>query len=264
MWQSIRIENSLLNEKWLAYNQTRLKGDRKSANKLLTNFIDDLLKETSATIEAFVYAICKSSSDSSEVQDEKEANVLDSKIVIQHPLFKRVLLPVFTKKYKEGNAVYARWIGQFEQFFYSDHKTTQQFLADINDVLREAVQVDPETNNYKPVKQRYFSAVYFLEKSYRIEPNQETLNLILSKLAQDLCYATHELPTGILLHAEVFIRQINDFKIFLEKSTDKEKWESIVKDWSLIGEHWSMYSTYHEEYRDFESYLRENKVKAWW
>lgn len=259
MNQIVQIENSDLNAKWLDYNQTRLKGDKKTANKILNSFINDLLRENSDILEKFVYDICQLVLDIDETLSNNGTEISNAKNRIQHPIFKKVLIPILVQKYKENNALYIRWIGQLEQFFYSDHKTTQQFLEDIDVRIRDAVQFDKNTNRYKDIKCKFFSTEHFFEKSYKIEPNQKTLDLLLVRKAQDIFYATHELPTAILKDADVFTKEIKDFKYYLEKSKNQEKWKSILEEWEILAKHWKIYSD--SKCENFESYLKENNIK---
>nr|WP_321230677.1 hypothetical protein [uncultured Psychroserpens sp.] len=261
MNQIVQIENSSLNAKWLNYNQTRLKGNKKTANKILNSFINDLLGESSDIIEKFAYNICQLALDADETLSNNGTEVSNDKNRIQHPLFKKILLPVFVRKYKENEAIYIRWIGQLEQFFYSDNSTTQLFLENINDKLRNATQFDSKTNEYKTINCRYFSTESFFEKSYNIEPNQKTLDLLLKRLAQDIFYATHELPWGILRDADEFIKEIENFKFYFEKSNKQEKWESILNEWTFIGQHWKIYSKEKNKYENFENYLNLNGIE---
>lgn len=136
MKNCIEISNIDLNTKWFNYNQTRLKGDKKTSNKILNEFIVGLLKENEQTIEYFVYDICESILATEKILSNNGTEVSESEIRIQHSLFKKILLPILVKKYNENDALYTRWIGQLEQFFFSDHNTTKSFLIDINDRLR--------------------------------------------------------------------------------------------------------------------------------
>ena len=261
MNQIVQIENSDLNTKWLNYNQNRLSGDKKTANKILNSFINGLLQENSDIIERFVYNICQLTLDIDGNLSNNGTEVSISKNRIQYPLFKKILLPVFVKKYKENNPLYLRWIGQLEQFFYSEHKLTVQFLEDINDRLRDAVQFDKKSNSYKDIKYRFFETYHFFKKSYKIEPNQKTLDLLLKRLAQDIFYATHELPFGILREPNEFMKEIENFKFYFEKYNNQEKWKETLHNWTFIGQHWKIYSKEKNKYENFENYLNLNGIK---
>jgi hypothetical protein len=261
MNRTVKIANIDLNIKWLNYNQTRLGGDKKAANKILNSFINEFLKENAETIESFVYEICKLTLDIDDILSNNGTDVSISINRIQHPLFKKILLPVLVKKYNENDALYIRWIGQFEQFFYSDHRLTIQFLEDIDDKLRDAVQFDKTTNSYKDIECRYFETKYFFKKSYKIEPKQKTLNLLLKRLAQDIFYATHELPFGILREPNEFMEEIENFKFYFEKSNNQEKWKDTLHDWTFIGQHWKIFSKEKNKYENFDNYLNLNGIK---
>lgn len=96
----IVFEDSELHKNWDSYNKTRLKGDKKTANKLLLIFIQFILKKDSKIREDFVFDICKITLDSG-VLDNNDTKVGNAQIRIQHPLFKKIILPILTQKYKE-------------------------------------------------------------------------------------------------------------------------------------------------------------------
>ncbi|WP_233885893.1 hypothetical protein [Tenacibaculum piscium] len=257
----IEISNIDLNTKWINYNQTRLKGDKKTSNKILNDFIIGLLKENEQTIESFVYGICKSTLDTEKILSNNGTDVSESEIRIQHNLFKKILLPILVKKYKENDALYIRWIGQLEQFFFSDSNTTKSFLIDINDRLREAVMFDKKTNEYKTIESRYFHTQSFFVKSYTIKPEQKTLDLILISLAQKINFATHELPFAILRDADVFLKEIEYFESYYEQLDSKEKWRKALDEWKFIGLHWKIFSENTNKYQDFVNYLIKNNIE---
>ncbi len=244
----------------MEYNQLRLKGDKKTANKILIEFINGLKNENQKTIESFVYSICKLVLDKAGQLSNNGTDVSNSNNRIQHPLFKEILIPVFIRKYKENEATYIRWIGQLEQFFYSDNNTTQLFLESIKDELSESVQLDSKSNQDKTISCRNFSTQSFFIKSYHIEPDQKTLDLLLDRLAQDIFYAMHELPTGILVEPDIFINDIKEFEFYFEKSNKKAKWESYLHKWKSMGQHWKEYSENKSNYKGFKHYLDLNGI----
>lgn len=252
----MKLENEYLNKQWSDYNQIRLSGNKKLANKLLDIFIESILLYDEYVIEDFVYKICSIVLEN-EIISNNGTKASNSQFRIQHPLFQKVILPTLIKKYKENDPLYIRWIAQFEQFFYSDRRTTNYFLEKINDKLREAVQFSAETNQYENIKCRYFSTKYFLIKSFELEPTQATLHLILKRLAQDIYYQTHELPSAILADADDFMKEIKQFKYYYEKYNNKNKWKKQVQEWTDVGNHWKTYSTEQNKFKSFEEYLAE-------
>ncbi len=255
----MKLKNEILDKKWSDYHKMRLAGNKKTANKLLNDFIQSILGYDKVIIEDFVYQVC-----SIALKDKFISNngteVSNTPIRIQHQLFQKVILPILIQKYKEKDPLYIRWIAQFEQFFYSDHKTTNRFLEEINDEFRDAVQYSSEKNEDVDIKCRYFSTVHFLIKSFKISPDPITLNLILERLAQDIYYKTHELPNVILADADVFMEEINQFKYYYEKSDNKNKWTKQVKEWEYIANHWKIYLKAQDKFSSFEEYLTKNEV----
>ena len=228
---------------WENYNQIRISGDKKTANKLLQQYIDLLKNENYSVREQFVDEIC---SAVLETEDSIIANngteVSEKKYRIQHPLFKEIILPVLIEKYKTDSAKYIRWIGQFEQFFYSDLQTSKKLLEEIGIY-------------------GYFSTSFFLEKSFSIEQSQKTLDLILKRQAQDMEYYVHEIPTGLLIESEIFDKEIKQFETYYEQFDRKYIWTAKLDKWKLISLHWRTYLSERDKYVNFEDYLDKNEIQ---
>lgn len=159
-----------LTETWIRYNQVRLSGDKKTANKLLTTYIQLLKQQPAADIRRIVDELCHQILDKSDdVISNNGYYASEGSVRIQHPLFKEIILPVLTEQYFRESARHIKWIGQLEQFFYSDASTSLSFLKSLN----------------LPFP---FMALHFFEKSYTIDPQQHTLKLILAKMAQTINY----------------------------------------------------------------------------
>ncbi|MBK7959444.1 MAG: hypothetical protein IPK03_15980 [Bacteroidetes bacterium] len=117
-----------LTDIWDKYNQVRVAGDKKTANNLLVDYIDLLKQQDEKDIKIFVDNICSLTLDlDDKIIYNNGTEVSDKDIRIQHPLFKEIILPILKDQYKKDSAKHIRWIGQFEQFFYSDNATTQAF-----------------------------------------------------------------------------------------------------------------------------------------
>lgn len=228
---------SALTDMWDKYNQVRVAGDKKTANKLLTDFIGSLKQQDEKDIELFVENICGLTFDTNDkIISTNGTEVSDSDIRIQHPLFKEIILPILKEQYKKGSAKHIKWIGQFEQFFYTDYATTQAFLKESNFT-------------------EYFEARHFFEKSYAIDANQKTLILLLNRMAKDINYYTHEVPRGVLVVPEVLTEELITFRKYWEQSDTKNNWKADLTAWDLISKHWSLYFADKDNYDNFEVYL---------
>ena len=232
--------NIKLNNLWSEYNAVRLSGNKKVANQLLNTFILNLKKQDEETINTFVTEICNHSLCDPRVMSNNGKEVSSSIVRIQHPLFKEVILPVLAQNFRSRSSQHIRWIAQFEQFFYSDDPATREFLREI-DVAYP------------------FDTIFFLEKSYEIQNDQFTLNLLLNKLAQELDYAIHEVPIGVLWEPRVFDREVDKFRKYLDQVDDKQEWLTSFKEWTTIGEKWRTYSTDKTKNKNFEHYLDIHK-----
>lgn len=147
-----QLKTNIVTDLWNKYNQTRLAGDKKTANKLLREIIDVLKQKDGNFVANFIEDLCKKTLNSNEILSNNGTQVSSNRDRIQHPIFKEIILPILADQYLSDNPLHIKWIGQFEQFFYSDNKMTAEFLKQIN--------IDG-----------YFYASYFFEKSFVIDNN---------------------------------------------------------------------------------------------
>jgi hypothetical protein len=238
-----KTTNNILTDIWDKYNQVRVTGDKKSANKLLEDYIDLLKQQDEKDITTFVDNICSLTLDANPKIIANNGNeVSDKGTRIQHPLFKEIVLPILIDQYKKGSAKHIRWIGQFEQFFYSDVTTTQAFLSEL-DIAG------------------YFETRHFFEKAFSIDNNQQTLALLLDRIAQDINYYTHEVPIGVLVDPDFLDKELMTFRQYLQQCDTKNTWEELLTGWELIAKHWSLYLKSKDKYDSFENYLRVNGIQ---
>jgi hypothetical protein len=228
-----------LTEVWEKYNITRIAGDKKTANKILLQFIDLLKKENKTYIRTFVDDICSKTLEAGQsTLYNNGTDVSNNKYRIQHPLFKEIILPVLAEQYLNNSALHIKWIGQLEQFFYSDNEATKDFLKQIN--------IDGD-----------FSTSYFFEKSFDLENSQDVLTLILKRAAQDIEYYIHELPVAVLIEPELFNVELKTFRHYLIKYNNKEKWSALLSQWENIAKHWTSYFSTRGDYRNFIEYQKK-------
>lgn len=227
---------------WEAYNKLRVSGAKKQANQLLSDFIVLLKQQDNTTISRFTYMVCSSVLEpNQEIIATNGWRVSEMETRIQHPLFKEIIVPELIQQYQQNSAMHIKWIGQLEQFFYADTATATQFL--------QAIQVDG-----------FFSAFFFFEKSFALQPNQQTLSLLLHSLAQSIDYYMHEVPYAVLAHPDELTQALAVFKNYFQQADDKTKWEQALQQWELIAAHWSIYFLQKDSYENFEAYLHANGV----
>ena len=232
-----------LTDIWDKYNQIRVAGDKKTANRLLTKYIDLLKKQDEKTIKIFVDNLCGSTLDTdNQVISNNGTEVSGKDTRIQHTLFKEIILPILKDQYKNGSPKHIKWIGQLEQFFYSDNSTTTAFLKDLN-------------------IPGHFETRHFLEKSFAIDNNQKTLTLLLNRIAQDISYYTHEVPRGVLVDPEILDKELMTFRQYWKQSNTKNIWDVVLTEWELIAKHWKLYLATQVKYDNFENYLATNGIQ---
>lgn len=235
--------HSKLTDIWDKYNQVRVVGDKKTANKLLADYIAILKQQDEKDIKIFVNNICSLTLDvDDKIISNNGTEVSEKDIRIQHPIFKEIILPILKDQYKKNNAKYIKWIGQLEQFFYSDNATTQAFLKELNII-------------------GYFESRHFFEKSFAIDNNQKTLTLLLNRIATDINYYTHELPIGILVDLDVLDKELITFRQYWQQSNTKNIWEAVLTQWELIAKHWTLYLATKDKHDNFENYLKTNGIQ---
>lgn len=84
-----------LTDIWDKYNQVRVAGDKKTANKLLVDYIDLLKQQDEEDIKIFVDNICSLTLNAdNKIIYNNGTEVSDKDIRIQHPLFKEIILPI--------------------------------------------------------------------------------------------------------------------------------------------------------------------------
>lgn len=228
---------------WEKYNQLRIAGDKKSANNLLTTFIDLLKQQDEKIINDFVNEFCIAVLDNShKIISTNGTEVSESALRIQHPLFKEIILPLLKTQYKSNSALHIKWIGQLEQFFYSDIPTTTSFLTELNIA-------------------GFFETRFFFERSFSIENNQSTLKLLLNRIAQDINFYLHELPDCVLAEPDVLDQELNTFSKYLQQSNAKTLYDKELLAWELIAKHWRIFNQDKEKYQNFEAYLNSNSIQ---
>ncbi|TCC96168.1 hypothetical protein EZ449_22440 [Pedobacter frigidisoli] len=216
---------------------------KKTANKLLVDYIDLLKQQDENDIKIFVDNICSLTLDADDkIIYNNGTEVSEKDIRIQHSLFKEIILPILKDQYKSDSAKHIKWIGQLEQFFYSDNATTEAFLKELNITA-------------------YFEARHFFEKSFAIDNNQKTLSSLLNRIAQDINYYRHEVPIGVLVDPDVLDKEVITFRQYWQKCDSKIVWEAVLTEWELIAKHWTLYLSTQDQYDNFENYLKKNKVQ---
>jgi hypothetical protein len=232
-----------LTDSWIKYNNARVAGDKKAANKLLADYIVFLKKQDSSTIESFVDEVCSSTLDNdNQVISNNGTEVSDRATRIQHPLFNEIILPVLTDKYKSNSPRHIKWIGQLEQFFYNDYSTTTNFLNQLN------------INGH-------FETRFFFEKSFSLDNKQNTLTLLLTRIAQDINFYTHEVPIGVTVEPDFLDQELMVFNKYWELSDNKHLWDNKLKEWKLIARHWRIYLDSQNQYDSFKNYLQKNEIQ---
>ena len=93
-----------------------------------------------------------------------------------------------------------------------------------------------------------------------MEKVQQTLKLLLNRIAQDLNYAVHEVPLGVLWEPEYLDKELNKFEQFYSQFNDKKAWKASLEYWQIIAKHWRIYRYRKKEFVSFEDNLKQNEI----
>lgn len=232
-----------LKELWNNYNRIRTAGDKKAATKLLLDFISLLKEGDKAYLKTFTDEICTRLLETNHaVLSNNGTAVSENSERIQHPLFKDIIVPVLAEQYLNNSPLHIKWIGQLEQFFYSDGITADKFLKQIK-------------------LEGHFPTLHFFEKSFSIDNNQDALKLLLKRKAQDIGFYIHELPFILLIEPEDFDSELTIFRNYWNKSDEKKTWQTPLENWENIAKHWREYFTARNDYKDFMDYQQLNGIE---
>lgn len=158
---SINFYNGKINELWKSYIDTRSKGLKKEANKLLNNLVEYINSLKYKEKEDFVNYICHLRFDQ------------DIDIEMQYPLVKRVIFPILSLSIKNKQMPQIRW-------------------------LYELGFIDTECDNkiYKNIDDR----VGLLELAHQVDPDDlKTVKLLINSYLYALYFGSHHIPDFILI-----------------------------------------------------------------
>ena len=238
------ISHEPLADRWHQYNQIRLSGDKKTANKHLLEFIQRLQQRPETEIRQFVDYVCGEVLDAVEGGSSNNgAAVSEAPVRIQHPLFRDIILPVLTEQYLRGSARHILWIGQLEQFFYSDKAASARLLTALG---------LPED----------FFVLHFFVKSYEIEPSQRTLRILLNRIARLIDLYLCEFPHTVLVVPEVLNEGLAFFRTYWQQAADKDEWLEALAFWTFAADGWAQYRAAPEAYDSYEACLRLRITQA--
>lgn len=215
---------------WTGHLEKNLAGLKKESKDLLNQFISCVNKYDSVARDEIVLAIC---------------NTLRSEDVkINHVLFKQIILPNLLDNCVKGIPDYLRLLASFEQSIYSDNR--------LNKVISDRLELT----------EAYFDTVQVLELELKLGINLEAGKMLINKLAQQLDYALHELPIGLLSEVELMESLLERMTHLLEEYNLKNsKWDTRIMFIKSAVDEWKIYLEA-GRYPNFEEHLKSSKSKA--
>ncbi|MCL2044132.1 MAG: hypothetical protein FWG89_08340 [Treponema sp.] len=175
-----------------------------------------------------------------------------------HPIlmFNEIILPVFESEYDKNNPHFIKLIGDYCSSLPVDPHWRQEFFKKHN---------IPDSISVGGIE----CQIYFYEKSYIIDRNQDTLDKLMDRLAMDILINWLELPTLITMRPARFIELVKPFEERLEickklcAISDNDKWDKRLADWELLIQQLYQYREYVKENGnvDFNDYLKEMGIE---
>jgi hypothetical protein len=181
---------------------------------------------------------------------------------INKEIFKTIIMPILIVEYKNSHPKYIKWIGQLDQFIYVDHEISKVFFKEIN------CQYDfTGTRSYQD---------YFFCKSFLIDKNPKTLDLLLShSLWLDFFIYSWSFPNILSLPRNSKYSQYEETLESFENSFKKRKYcyelsEFKKPEWEKIIDTWGLLILYLHKFEDhvknngfirFSEFLKENNMK---
>ena len=212
----------------------------------LKRLIRALELEDYETRKKFVEAIC-------DFLDT--LNVTGSYGKLHQHLFDKIVVPVFIVEYKKDNAKYIKWIGQCHDLFRYGK----------NDLLRQIDALGIARDSFAHIE-------YFCAKSFMLDKNQNTLDIIMQRETLDVLLYRKDFPDTWIRHPDRYLELVKKFADKLErckeycKISGNDKWDKLLADWELLVTHLYKYEEYtrNNEYICFDDYLKKIGVRIFW
>ena len=153
-------------ELWLLYQQQEQQGLKLAAKASLESFIRNLHGYSNDKLDIIVLKLC-------ELRESEDT-------VIRHNLFEEVLCPNLVTNALANKFDYYRILATFEYCLNSSDKLKTRIIEQFN------------------LETTYIDAIHLLESELKNNVNEKAALHLLNKLGQQLSYALHELPLGLL------------------------------------------------------------------
>jgi len=175
---------------------------------------------------------------------------------INQTVFNEIVMPVFITEYKKDNAKYIKWIGQCREFILKSNKEEFFDLIDAPEIFKA------DTFKY---------CEYFLIKSFMLDKNQHSLDILMNYEVMDILIYRLELPNWSALgNYEKYLEVLKPFAEKLERFKEycrisgNDKWNKLLAIWESLVTH--MYK-YEKEIRHNSSiglndYLNEKDITS--
>lgn len=217
-------------ELWIQYLEKKSLGLKKQANKLLDQFIQNVLQYSGEELDQIVRLLCELRST--------------GKIKINHTLFTKLIYPTLIEKSIARTPDYHRLLATFEQRIYLDNRLNKELSKRLN------------------LKDDYFDTIEVLEIELLIGKNIQASKLLVNKLAQQLDYAFHELPTGLLYEIDVIENLLHRMIELLEEyNLMNDKWNNRIEFIKSAVIEWAAYLA-ETGFSNFEEYLNKKKSRT--
>src|SRR5690606_32122349 len=215
---------------WDSYLTHKSKGLKKEAADLLNKVICNIEALDFTVIKNFAYYL-------TDLHREEH-------LKIDFRLFEKLIYPVLVSEINLNALTSNRRLAQFDQFLLPSNPLFKN--------LKEQLNYESE----------YFEPADFYEKEITLNQNDLiAVDGLLTRIAANLNYATHELPEyGLLWHIEYFDEELKQFEQFLLLSPEKDLWSERVEHWKFALKTWTDYTSNQETYKNYKDYLDKNQL----
>ncbi|MDH3348227.1 MAG: hypothetical protein OEM02_09065 [Desulfobulbaceae bacterium] len=220
-----QMKNKNFEQSWDEYSLAENDRIRSVYQDLLGKFLDCAEHSTPEKKEKFVFNL------SSKIIDKNDS------FPLRMPLFERLLFPVLYNGFLDNKKNCARWLAGFSLYIFKSTLARKE-LGD---------NIHPN---------------YFLEKALALDPNDNLARgELIKKLAYELEYSIHEVPTYVLWDNSV--ADIESCKMLQDKLESFTSHVKIADQEDIYSElireckfHFQQYQNYLKNIRECESYAQ--------
>ena len=217
---------------WQHYLAAEASGYRKHILAALAEFVQALQEGSEEQRHNFAETVCRQIADAGQ------------KLPLREPLFAGIIGPYLVSAYEKREENAGRWLAYFDLHFWN--MPPSQKLIDL-------------TYSHSPIA--------LLTEAFRQDPNNlHTQDLLIKKLSDQLNYAVHEVPAGVLYgfdgatvaECQEWLDDLALFREVVQKRGLTEKYETAMRYWDFHFHGYADYLTHQEQYQNYANYINRH------